>query len=204
MTDEEIVESIIQIASSFGISCDDASYIVKSFENFGKEYMMSNIEDDLKAKAFIESYKQIKNGADIIKSIDKDFFFELVDFLLEEREQDKARIKELEEDLYSTNKIINEYLDDIPNQREKEMQAKIKELEAKLEFKKYGDLDEIEFEEYMSHFIPKQKVKDKIEKLKKDYDKKYDLFMGHKFQSKEQQDILKQMRILKELLEEGD
>lgn len=97
MTDEEIVESIIQIASSFGISCDDASYIVKSFENFGKEYMMSNIEDDLKAKAFIESYKQIKNGADIIKSIDKDFFFELVDFLLEEREQDKARIKELEE-----------------------------------------------------------------------------------------------------------
>ena len=163
MTDEEIVESIIQIASSFGISCDDASYIVKSFENFGKEYMMSNIEDDLKAKAFIESYKQIKNGADIIKSIDKDFFFELVDFLLEEREQDKARIKELEEDLYSTNKIINEYLDDIPNQREKEMQAKIKELEAKLEFKKYGDLDEIEFEEYMSHFIPKQKVKDVLQ-----------------------------------------
>ena len=39
MTDEEIVESIIQIASSFGISCDDASYIVKSFENFGKEFM---------------------------------------------------------------------------------------------------------------------------------------------------------------------
>ena len=84
------------------------------------------------------------------------------------------------------------------------IKARIKELEAKLEFKKYGDLDEIEFEEYMSHFIPKQKVKDKIEKLKKDYDKKYDLFMGHKFQSKEQQDILKQMRILKELLEEGE
>ena len=78
----------------------------------------------------------------------------------------KKKVKELEEDLYSTNKIINEYLDDIPNQREKEMQAKIKELEAKLEFKKYGDLDEIEFEEYMSHFIPKQKVKDKIEEVK--------------------------------------
>ena len=88
---------------------------------------MSNIEDDLKEKGFIEGYKQMKNNASIIKSIDREFFFELVDYLLEEREQDKARIKE---------------------------------LEAKLEFKKYGDLDEIEFEEYMSHFIPKQKVKD--------------------------------------------
>ena len=91
---------------------------------------MSNIEDDLKEKGFIEAYKQIKNNASIIKSIDKDFFFELVDYLLSEREQDKARIKE---------------------------------LEAKLEFKKYGDLDEIEFEEYMSHFIPKQKVKDVLQ-----------------------------------------
>lgn len=58
---------------------------------------MSNIEDDLKEKGFIEAYKQIKNNASIIKSIDKDFFFELVDYLLSEREQDKARIKELEE-----------------------------------------------------------------------------------------------------------
>lgn len=91
---------------------------------------MSNIEDDLKEKGFIEGYKQMKNNASIIKSIDREFFFELVDYLLEEREQDKARIKE---------------------------------LEAKLEFKKYGDLDEIEFEEYMSHFIPKQKVKDVLQ-----------------------------------------
>ena len=49
---------------------------------------MSNIEDDVKAKGFIEGYKQIKNNAIFIKSIDKDFFFELVDFLLEEREQE--------------------------------------------------------------------------------------------------------------------
>lgn len=59
---------------------------------------MSNIEDDIKAKGFIEGYKQIKNNESIIKSIDKDFFFELVDYLLEERDQDKARIKELEEE----------------------------------------------------------------------------------------------------------
>ena len=43
------------------------------------------------------------------------------------------------------------------------IKARIKELEAKLEFKKYGDLDEIEFEEYMSRFIPKQKVKDVLQ-----------------------------------------
>ena len=162
---------------------------------------MSNIEDDVKV---LENYLKELDNLFSRTNINNTKERNAIRNILSEREQDKERIKELEEDLYSTNKIINEYLDDIPNQREKEMQAKIKELEAKLEFKKYGDLDEIEFEEYMSHFIPKQKVKDKIEKLKKDYDKKYDLFMGHKFQSKEQQDILKQMRILKELLEEGE
>lgn len=35
---------------------------------------------------------------------------------------------------------------------------RIKELEAKIEFKKWGDLDNIQFDEYMSQFIPKQKV----------------------------------------------
>ena len=94
---------------------------------------MSNIEDDIKAKGFIEGYKQIKNNASIIKSIDKDFFFELVDFLLEEREQDKARIKELEEDLYSANKIINEYLDGIPTQKVKDILNEIQEEYNKLE-----------------------------------------------------------------------
>lgn len=43
---------------------------------------------------------------------------------------------------------------------------RVKELEAKLEFKNWGDLDNIQFEEYMNQFIPKQKVKDKIEELK--------------------------------------
>lgn len=43
---------------------------------------------------------------------------------------------------------------------------RIKELEAKLEFKNWGDLDNIQFEEYMNGFIPKQKLKDKIEELK--------------------------------------
>lgn len=43
------------------------------------------------------------------------------------------------------------------------LQLRIKELEAKLEFKKWGDLDDIQFEEYMNYFIPKQKIKDKLE-----------------------------------------
>ena len=90
---------------------------------------MSNIEDDVKAKGFIEGYKQIKNNAIFIKSIDKDFFFELVDFLLEEREQDKARIKELEEenaskqkaydDCYSEYKYYKQF-DSIPKQKVKD------------------------------------------------------------------------------------
>lgn len=43
---------------------------------------------------------------------------------------------------------------------------RIKELETKLEFKNWGDLDNTQFEEYMNQFIPKQKVKDKIEDLR--------------------------------------
>ena len=45
---------------------------------------------------------------------------------------------------------------------------RIQELEAKLEFKEFGDLDNIEFEEYMSQFISKQVVRDKIKELKND------------------------------------
>lgn len=44
----------------------------------------------------------------------------------------------------------------------KQDKEKIKELEAKLEFKNWGDLDNTQFEEYMSQFVSKQKVKDLI------------------------------------------
>ena len=46
---------------------------------------------------------------------------------------------------------------------------RIKELEAKLEFKQWGDLDNIQFEEYMNQFVSKQKVKDKIIDLMADF-----------------------------------
>ena len=102
MTDEERVELITQIASNFGISCDNASYIIKSFENFGKEYMMSNIEDDVKVvKRYLENSSYKESNSDFFKNGG----WEMVDLeipkamanILSEREQDKARIKELEE-----------------------------------------------------------------------------------------------------------
>lgn len=44
-------------------------------------------------------------------------------------------------------------------------EEKIKKLEAKLEFKQFGDLDNIQFEDYMNEFISKQKIKDLKENI---------------------------------------
>lgn len=49
--------------------------------------------------------------------------------------------------------------------------------------------------------IPKDKVREKIEELKNDRKTKYDSFMGYRVESREQQDIDKQIKILQELLE---
>lgn len=68
-------------------------------------------------------------------------------------------IKEVENDL--TTVYLKGYAD-----AEEKYKSRIKKLEAKLEFKKWGDLDNIQFDEYMSQFIPKQKVKNKIEEAK--------------------------------------
>ena len=46
---------------------------------------------------------------------------------------------------------------------------RIKELETKLEFKQWGDLDNIDFEEYMKNFIPKQKIKDLSKEIQEEY-----------------------------------
>ena len=47
---------------------------------------------------------------------------------------------------------------------------RIRELEAKLEFKEFGDLDNVEFEEYMSQFIPKQDVIETLNRHKLAYE----------------------------------
>ena len=115
--------------------------------------MPENEDDSVYATKFAAMQKQIDDKDKRIKELEE----ENMEKDLEKigiQQDTEANMKEIIEKYYTANEEC------IPKQREKEMQAKIKELEAKLEFKKYGDLDEIEFEEYMSHFIPKQKVKD--------------------------------------------
>ena len=55
-------------------------------------------------------------------------------------------------------------IDNLLAEREED-KKKIEELEAKLEFYQWGDLDNLKFEEYMKEFIPKQKVKDLKESI---------------------------------------
>lgn len=45
---------------------------------------------------FLQEYEKLKANAPIIANIDKDFFFELVDYLLAEREDTRKKIQELE------------------------------------------------------------------------------------------------------------
>ena len=60
-----------------------------------------------------DEIKQIKTGSDSIPK--------------QKAKEMQARIKELEEDLYSANKIINEYLDGIPKQKVKDIAKQIQE-----------------------------------------------------------------------------
>lgn len=75
----------------------------------------------------------------------------------------------LEEDIKRCEQLIkskNSSWIGISNQRAiSHLIEKVKELEAKLEFKQFGDLDNLNFEKYLNEFIPKQEIKDKIKKL---------------------------------------
>ena len=51
----------------------------------------------------------------------------------------------------------------VMQQQINEKDKQIQELETKLEFKEYGDLDNLQFEEYMNQFVPKQAIIDLIE-----------------------------------------
>lgn len=59
----------------------------------------------------------------------------------------------------------------VMQQQINEKDKRIRELEAKLEFKEWGDLDALQFEEYINSFIPKQRVKETIEKIKERMEK---------------------------------
>lgn len=59
----------------------------------------------------------------------------------------REKVKELEANLYSANSIIDELIE------------VNKELEAKLEFKEWGDLDDLKFEEYIEELSQKREDK---------------------------------------------
>ena len=61
-------------------------------------------------------------------------------------------------------------IDHILAEREED-KKKIAELEAKLEFYQWGDLDNLKFEEYMKEIIPKQKVKEILIEIQEEYNK---------------------------------
>lgn len=72
----------------------------------------------------------------------------------------------------SRNTNINETIEAIDHilaEREED-KKKIAELEAKLEFYQWGDLDNLKFEEYMKEFIPKQKIKNDFDKIIKKFE----------------------------------
>ena len=136
MSDEEIEDLITQIVNNLGISCDDASYIVKSFENFGKEYMMSNIEDDIK----------ILKDKDCLWIYSEDDILKAQEHILSEREQNIKKIKELEEE----NKAL-----ELQN---KQLEYYIEEL------KKYNKTVSDRIIEYKKNSISKQKIKEILDK----------------------------------------
>ena len=104
---------------------------------------INNIEED-KTKQFIKAYEEAKAQSFIIESINKDFFFEFVDCLME-------RIQELKKENTTLRKANN-----ITKNLTKEV--------------KIEDITQVmnkSYEEFMKNFIPVQKVKDKIEELEK-------------------------------------
>ena len=183
---------------------------------------MSNIEEYIEEiKTFAEYSQEVLNDMEYEKPVDVTITqkeVNAINNLLSERKQDKARIKELEEELYSANKIINEYLDDIPKQREKEMQAKIKELEEKNRMLALEG-SRVRLDLYIKeNYIPKQKVKDILNEIQEEYNKvqeQFDCIWNKK--SKDNYDRYKLQELsaiqqelgfilgnLEELLEEGE
>lgn len=96
-----------------------------------------------KIEDFIKVYKETKMQKNVIENIDKDYFTEFVDKLIEKLDDKDKRIQELEEELAEFNKQLDlDYVDEnyIPKQVvidkikensniEKEIEEKIKEEE---------------------------------------------------------------------------
>ncbi len=120
-----------------------------------------DIEEDIKIlQEFTELDRKLRNYK--VES-DYDNFCErrcvAIDHILAEREENKKYTIHLTDEEYR--KVIENAQKDVETKYKK----RIAELEAKLEFYQWGDLDNLKFEEYMKEFIPKQKVKDNFNKL---------------------------------------
>ena len=92
---------------------------------------------------------------------DAEKIYKALENILAEREQDKKRIQELKEEnaiLRKANNIT-------------------KNIAKEVKIKDITQVMNKSFEEYMKDYIPKQKVKDKIEELKIERDKTYKKFV---------------------------
>ena len=114
------------------------------------------INDPELIKQIIDNIKKLsKEDLDkIMKEADDWYNREVTDTDVDDIENLKTLLFQDNLTQYGKRKLIEYY------------EEKIKKLEAKLEFKQFGDLDNIQFEDYMNEYIPKQKIKDKIEELK--------------------------------------
>ena len=133
-------------------------------------------EEDIKIiHKIISFYKDL----DTLHGNDKCKEIQALENILAEREQMTKRYEERDDELYERVKQCNNLQTEIDRlyldkeeliELNRKQARQIQELEAKLEFKKFGDLDNVEFEEYMSQFIPKQVVIDKVNEINKKYE----------------------------------
>lgn len=135
-----------------------------------------------------------------------------ISHILAEREQMTKRYEERDDELYERVKQCNNLQTEIDRlyldkeeliELNRKQARQIQELEAKLEFKKFGDLDNVEFEEYMSQFIPTQVVIDKIKELKKrknKYEYETQEIFSNAYYDRKRLEIIHKIDILQELL----
>ena len=206
MTDEEKIKLASQIAINFGIDFMDAKCRVEqACMNFGKEFNMSTetsdknvaTEEDIK---ILENY--LKNSA--YKQSNSDFFknggWEIVDLevpqAIEHLLLDYTRQKQINEEHQKINGELREKVKELEKNIEKisESSSNNEELIEKLNSGETFTVNQLGF--IKKNYIPKQKIKDKIEELKQDKESKYyDSFL-------EERDIEKTIEFLQELLQE--
>ncbi len=92
---------------------NDELEATRKLNGVAKESNIEIIED------FINEIKDFELNKDTVEIVNA------LEYVLEEREADKKRIKELEDDLYSANCIISDLTDSIPVQKVKDLKESI-------------------------------------------------------------------------------